>query len=210
MESIKIEWFIILLVVFSIDHYTKYKMLTSIYAFPKKQEETILSLHTTLVMILLSIYSFTINGGNDQLKPTIHTLATIYFLSYLIMDIYIGNTYYPEGMKGLSGNIHHLAYIIVTMLVLILDISNIFMLFMISEIPTFLMSISKNDAGKYRNDDLFGFSFLVTRILLHIFITWRYGSNRIILLFGILSFCMHAYWFKSWCEKYMFSKRVQE
>ncbi len=202
MESIKLEWFVILFLVFCIDNYLYYKMLTTIYNFKEKQKESILTIKTSSIMTLLSIHGFINRNDTQNLSLTMYTLGTIYFLSYLFTDIYIGNKEYSQSMQGLSGNIHHLSYILISILVLITNTSYVYSLFMISELPTLIMNIGS--IKKYRNNDLFGLTFLITRILLHLFITITYRNNFYILFFASTSLIMHVYWFTIWCKKYLF------
>jgi hypothetical protein len=187
---------ILCFVAFCIDNYTYYKVITNVYKLPDKNKEGILSAKNALLMVILSItHSFL--GSKEQIA----ILGTLYFLSYLFVDIYIGNAEYHESMLGVTGNFHHLSYIFIGFVILLSNMQSVFMLFMISELPTLIMTIGRYK--QYRNDTYFGVAFFLTRILAHSALVYSYSDNIFVTIFGGSSLVLHLYWFKNWASKYL-------
>jgi hypothetical protein len=208
-----------------IDYYFHYKFINYIKKdLTKKQKAYILSIKSSLALFLMGIYFnyYYFSSGCSQErffslleeKDTLNfgKLVVLYFASYLLMDIYIGNKEYPEYMKILSGNIHHTIYICVNLISLYTGLYPLYLLHMMSELPTFLMSIGSFDSN-FRNDNLFGLTFFLTRIVYHLILTIVFRQNKLLLGLSIAALGLHIYWFYGWYKKYgskLFQKTRKE
>jgi len=197
-----------------IDYYFHYKFINYIKKdLTKKQKAYILSIKSSLTLFLMGVYLnyYYLSSGFSQErfftileeKDTLNfgKLIVLYFASYLLMDIWVGNKEYPEYMKSLSGNIHHTIYIGINLLSLYTGLYPLYLLHMMSELPTFLLSIGSFDSS-LRNDNLFGITFFLTRIVYHAILTFIFRENRVILGFSVAALGLHIYWFYGWYKKY--------
>lgn len=197
-----------------VDYYFHYRFINYIKKdLTKKQKAYILSIKSSLTLFLIGIYMnyYYLNSGFSQdkflsileEKDTLNfgKLVVLYFASYLLMDIYVGNKEYPEYMKSLSGNIHHTVYIGINLLSLYTGLYPLYLLHMMSELPTFLLSIGSFDSS-LRNDNLFGLTFFLTRVLYHAILVFIFRENKVILGFGLAALGLHVYWFYGWFKKY--------
>lgn len=205
-----------------VDYYFHYKFINYIKKdLTKKQKAYILSIKSSLTMffigVYLNYYYFTSGFSQDRFftileeKDTLNfgKLVVLYFASYLLMDIWVGNKEYPEYMKSLSGNIHHTIYIGINLVSLYTGLYPLYLLHMMSELPTFLLSIGSFDSN-LRNDNLFGLTFFLTRIVYHAILTFIFRENKIILGFALAALGLHIYWFYGWYKKYgkkLFAKK---
>jgi hypothetical protein len=184
-----------------------------------KQKAFILSIRTSLLLTLYNLYYTYIfifkshsNINNYLLKlnshdQLLHKNVILFFTSYLIMDMTIGNIHYPEYMTSISGNIHHSVYIFINYLIFKLGLQNIYILFFLEELPTVLLSIGQYNQ-KYRHDYLFGSTFFKTRILYHIFLFYKtYGISKLSSFLSFLVLLLHTYWFKTWVKKYLLKNK---
>ena len=80
---------------------------------------------------------------------------------------------------------------------------------MIEEFPTMFLSTGSYNK-ELRKDNIFGITFLLTRILYHIYLTWKFRSNSMFLILGLLSLGLHTYWFKNWFVKYIWNKYIKK
>jgi hypothetical protein len=105
-------------------------------------------------------------------------------------------------MCNLTGYFHHIVYIIVSIVSFRINAAGLYMLYLIEELPTIFLS-----TGSYnqllRKDYTFGLTFFLTRIVYHIFLTWKFKTNFMFVTMGALSLSVHSYWFKNWCSKYL-------
>jgi hypothetical protein len=208
-------------VLFCIDYYFIYNdTIKRNNDLSERQRAHILTIKASTTLFLLSIYfnyKFYISGFDKDLYTNnitesdnfILELAVFNFMSYLIMDCYIGYNKYHKYMCVLSGYTHHIVYIFVSMIALNIDASSFYFLYMIEEFPTIFLS-SGNYNKSLRKDNIFGMIFLVTRILYHMYLTWKFRSNGIFLIIGLMSLVLHIYWFKNWFEKYVWNKYVKK
>jgi hypothetical protein len=82
---------------------------------------------------------------------------------------------------------------------------------MLSELPTFLLSIGSFDSS-FRNDKLFGITFFITRIVYHIILTIIFRKNNTMFYLSLAALSLHIYWFYGWFMKYgkkiLFKKKL--
>lgn len=206
--------YILILILSCIEYWFHYRFINYIRKdLTTKQKAHILSIKSSLTLLLIGVYFnyyYFVSGFNEENFFSIldeknnlnfGILVLIYFTAYLIMDMYIGYYEYPEYMKSLSGNIHHCIYTVVNCVSIYFGVFPMYLLHMLSELPTFILSIGSFDS-LFRNDQLFGISFLLTRIIYHSILIYIFRNNK--LLFGIssIALCLHLYWFYGWIKKY--------
>lgn len=194
---------VLILLLFCIEYIYHYKNIThSNKNLTKKQKSNILSIKNSLTLSIYGIY-YIINISNSEKETSlfISKLIVLYFTAYLISDIYIGYNEYNKYMLSLSGYTHHIVYIIINILTLYFEVYPIYLLFMILEIPTFILTLGSFNKN-YRDDILFGITFLLTRIIYHILILVIFNKNKIIYYVGCCALIMHIYWFYNWIKKY--------
>lgn len=179
----------------------------------EKQKAHILSVKSSITLFLIGIYFnyyyFSSNFNQERFLNILEEndslnfgkLVVLYFAAYLMMDIYIGNKDYKKYMKQLSGNFHHTVYIGINLLSLYTGLYPIYLLHMMSEFPTFLLSLGSFDSA-LRHDNWFGGIFFTTRILYHAILTYIFRSNKMVLGFSLAALALHIYWFYGWFKKY--------
>lgn len=179
----------------------------------EKQKAYILSIKSSLIMFLIGIYfnyyyfSSGLNHENfinlleEHDALNFGKLVILYFTAYLMMDIYVGNKEYKKYMQQLSGNFHHSVYILINMLSLYTGLYPLYLLHMLSELPTYLLSLGSFDSG-FRNDKWFGLTFFTTRIGYHSILTYIFRHNKVMLGFSLAALALHVYWFYGWFNKY--------
>lgn len=204
----------IILIFFCLEFFLHYKFINTICPdLTEKQKAYILSIKSSLSMFLIGLY-FNYHYFTSKCNETLYfenleskggmnfgKVIVLYFTAYLIMDLYIGHYDYRKYMDNLSGYFHHTIYSLINILSLYIGVFPVYFLNMLSELPTFIMSIGQFDQ-KFRNDYLFGLTFFLTRILYHIYLTWSFRHNTLILCISLAAFCLHVYWFKGWFTKY--------
>lgn len=210
----------VLLLSYCTEQYIFYKLINyKNKNLTTKQKAYILSIRTSLLLTLYSLYYTRIflykSGSNintyqsnlTSLDKLLHKNVILFFTSYLIMDISIGNLCYPQYMTSISGNIHHTIYIFINYLIFKLNLQYIYILFFLEELPTVLLSIGQFN-HRYRNDNLFGFVFFKTRILYHVFLLYKtYGLSNISSFLSFLVLLLHTHWFKTWVQKYLLKNK---
>jgi hypothetical protein len=200
-----------LLSFFMLDQFIFYQLLNvgTHNQLSQKQKAYILSLKSSLTMFIGSIYSnyiFFIQCEGSMIdfiakENFVNKLLTIFFISYLIVDMVIGTIYYKHHLCNLAGYPHHIVYIIVCLISLHQNSYQLFMLYMICELPTFILALGNYDE-QYRQDTLFGITFFLTRIVHFMYISTFIFDNT---LYIIITFCIlsvHIFWFYNWCKKY--------
>jgi len=207
-------YYIIIFVLSCLEYHVHYNIVK--YMKPdltEKQKAYILSIKSSFIMCLVGFYFnyyYLLNGLNQEQffinldeNNLLHfgKLAIIYFEAYLFMDLYIGNREYTQYMQSLSGNFHHTVYIGVNLLSLYTGLYPLYLLHMMSELPTFLMSIGAFDIS-LRNDNLFGVSFFLTRIVYHFILVIIFRQDKLLFVLGGLTLGLHLYWFYGWSKKY--------
>ena len=76
---------------------------------------------------------------------------------------------------------------------------------MLSELPTLILSVGRFDSS-LRDDNLFGITFFLTRIVYHMFLIWAFKDNSLLFYLGSAALTLHLYWFYLWFTKYFFKK----
>jgi hypothetical protein len=124
--------------------------------------------------------------------------TVLFFAVYLALDLSLGTLFYVEEITIMSGWVHHTVYLAILYWVLDERISVPFTAFLLSELPTAVMSYGQLDPA-WRSDLYFGATYLGTRVLYHGYLlwlfvqTWSPGWSII-----IATFVMHVNWFRQW------------
>lgn len=212
----------IIFALFSSEQYALFQSITGNAHLTKKQQAYILSIKSSLVLFMLSLYfnykffrsgfDFSkFNDLSDSTQKLIEQMSVIFLASYLVMDTYLGNKYYHSYMTNLSGYPHHIIYIVICFISLYSGWYPLFLLYLVAELPTFILAIGSFNK-RFRNDNLFGSTFLLTRILYHIFLTSKLINHtgfsvyaRVLLTFlASLILTVHLHWFRAWVKKYWY------
>ena len=206
--------YLLILFLSCVEYWFHYYFITYIrHDLTTKQKAYILSLKSSLTLFLIGIYFnyyYFISGCNEnefyntlEIKNGLNfgVLVVLYFTAYFLMDMYIGRTEYPEYMKSLSGNFHHIIYSFINVISLYLGVYPLYLLNMLSEIPTFVLSLGSFDS-QFRNDQLFGITFLLTRIIYHIILTFSFRNHSLYFYCSLAALGLHLYWFSNWIKKY--------
>ena len=174
----------------------------------KKQRAHILSLKTSFILsicgIIFNYYYFFSNKNFNEIY-NISIVIICFFTSYLISDLIIGIKQYPSELGLLTAYIHHIVYIFINILGIYTQSSHFIVLYLVLEIPTFILSLGTLIA-RYRRDHLFGYTFFILRILFHIFLLFIFRQNKLLTTFSILALTLHIYWFNKWYSKYLVKK----
>jgi len=185
----------------------------------ERKNAYILSIRSSLILLLMGIYAnylFAKSGFDTAVyfeNITVHQdflfkLALTYFTSYLVMDCVMGTLHYPRYMTSLSGYFHHIVYIILNGVAWKYRLYPHFLLFMLAELPTQILSIGQYNP-RYRNDNLFGFTFLATRIVYHIILLTQLTNYPLVFILGLLILPLHVFWFRGWITKYFRKNKTQ-
>lgn len=206
----------LILAFFCMEYHIFYKgILTLKPDLTEKQKSWIMSIKSSLIMFLIGVYynyhCFSNNFNEESFYNVLDSnggvsfgkIIVLYFTAYLIMDVYIGNKEYHNHMKSLSGYFHHSIYIVVNIVSLYFGVFPLYLLHMLSELPTFLLAIGSFDSS-LRNDDVFGATFFTTRIVYHIFLTWLFRRHSLLFYCSLSALGLHCYWFSLWAQKYFF------
>lgn len=101
----------------------------------------------------------------------------VFFMAYLIMDITLGLLYYREQVTLLAGWLHHTAYIGITYYAVTQGETFTYAMFLPMEVPTIVVGVGCLDKS-LRRDMLYGFSFIIFRILFDFSLTHEVVWNR--------------------------------
>ena len=204
----------VLFLVFCLDNVHTYNVFSRDRVLTVKQKAYILSIKASAVMFLFSIYmnykfaqaSFDIyayEASSSEFHRVLESVNLLYFSSYLVCDMWIGTVFYPRYLMSLTGYFHHIIYILFNILTVVTKTQSLFLVFMVSELPTFILSIGSYNANA-RSDTLFGLTFLVTRILYHMFLCMHaYKYHTLFFILSSSVFGLHLFWFKNWVRHYM-------
>ncbi|ORZ15355.1 hypothetical protein BCR42DRAFT_393241 [Absidia repens] len=122
---------------------------------------------------------------------------TIFFMTFLCLDLIIGWYRYPSKIDMLTGWVHHITYFCLLSWVLNQHFTGVFIAMCLLEIPTFLLALGSIHSP-WRRDYLFASAFLSTRIVFHSFMIasafrlYRFGP----ITCALSAFLpVHIYWF---------------
>ena len=213
--------YLIIFLFFCVEFLLHYKFVNIIRDdLTEKQRSYIMSIKSAISMFLIGIYFnyHYLTSNFDQIEffsnleskggMNFGKIIVLYFTAYLVMDLYIGHYDYRVHMDNLSGYFHHIVYCIVNMLSLYIGVYPIYFLHMMSELPTIILSLGSFDKN-FRNDNLFGITFFLTRIVYHAFLIWAFKDNTLLFYIGSAALCLHVYWFYLWLTKYLLTSKTK-
>jgi hypothetical protein len=147
----------------------------------------------------------------SQTNSAFSTGICAYFISYLISDLLIGSIYYRSLIHPVSGWFHHCLYIILVFYIIQISVPGIFTIFGILEAPTFIIALGSIHPP-FRSDRLFGLLFFLTRICLHVYITFKiyqgFPENYHYLISASI-IPLHVMWFRGWIKSQLKAKNVK-
>ncbi|KAI9502548.1 hypothetical protein GGI25_005067 [Coemansia spiralis] len=120
-----------------------------------------------------------------------------FFFSYLVWDLVLGILYYRSTIAVLTGYIHHLFYIGLSVFAAKRGVSAIFCLLFYNELPTIFLALGSL-RKEWRSDTLFAITFFSTRIALHTMLLmefFQHSEIRFLWKIMFLVLPMHLYWF---------------
>ncbi|CEP20085.1 hypothetical protein [Parasitella parasitica] len=126
-----------------------------------------------------------------------HTGFVCFFISYLILDLVLGSIYYPKHITLMTGWVHHLFYIFTLSWFPRLQISSMFTVISILELPTLVLAIGSM-VHEWRSDFLFGSTFFVLRLVVHAWMTValkKYHRIQFMWIVAVIVYPLHIYWF---------------
>ena len=189
----------------------------------EKQRAHILSIKASITIFLLSCFfnykflnkNLDIQKYNQSISENdlfLLNLGVLQLVSYFLCDIINGFLNYHKYMCTLAGYTHHIFYIFISLISMKYNLQSLYFLYMIEELPTIFLS-SGHYSKLFRNDNLFGLTFFITRICYHTYLTYKVRDNYLFLALGIMTLGLHSYWFKNWFTKYFlktnfFTKKV--
>lgn len=197
---------LLIFMLFCVDYYYIYYNSIRSKKLNERQRAHIMAIKSSITLFLLSVFVnikyFIGSGEFNDIDFTIVHLGILNITAYFLMDCVVGRKEYNKYLMSLSGYIHHIIYIFVSIVCIKLNIILPYMLFFIEELPTLILSLGKFNHN-FRSDKLFGVTFFLTRIVYHIFlITMTYNYHILFPILGILAFGVHSFWFKNWLTKY--------
>ncbi|RCI07284.1 hypothetical protein CU098_014018 [Rhizopus stolonifer] len=150
-----------------------------------KQVSWILTFASSLVCTVVSIpyfLSFWKSGWDMNLlsmDSNFHTAMVCFFISYLVLDLFLGSIYYRQRITVLTGWIHH-------------PLTSCLL-----ELPTLLLALG-SFSDQWRCDLLFASTFFVLRIVFHtnmIVALKEHHRLQMLWMVALAIFPLHAYWF---------------
>ena len=143
------------------------------------------------------------------------SLVANVFIVGLFTDFVYTLIYHPNHIDPLLTMTHHPFYIFFTFYTISINKVNLLAFFLLQEIPTVVLNIKRYyNIKNIKIDYLFGFLFLLFRIIYHLYVSYYFKDdiidNKILLFVIIMSFVLHCYWFYGWLQKYIFKKNNKQ
>jgi|688.fasta_scaffold672855_1 hypothetical protein len=139
------------------------------------------------------------------------SLVANVFIVGLFTDFVYTLIYHPNHIDPLLIMTHHPFYIFFTFYTISINKVNLLAFFLLQEIPTVILNVKRYyNIKNIKIDYLFGFLFLLFRIIYHLYVSYYFKDeiidNKILLFVIIVSFLLHCWWFYGWLQKYIFKK----
>ena len=167
----------------------------------KRKYSNIFTLWSSILLSIFSIiYIITRNNYYASLTYAI-------FISYLILEIIYGSIYFNEYMPLISGYIHHIIYILITIYSLYtydMEILSLFSICFLVEVPTILLNLKRYYNIKSKKLELiYGILFFIFRIILNIYLIYTFKNfDNLLWSSGIIVLFVHLKVFYDWYKKY--------
>jgi hypothetical protein len=160
------------------------------------------SLSMTSAGLFTTLPAFYASGFDvlSALSDTRHNrFVCTFFGTFCCLDILYGLIFYPKQIDVLTGWVHHSVYLWLMYFLHSHHIQGGFSLFLIEELPTFLLALG-NVSREWRTNFFFGASFFVTRLVWHGFLLVKFLAARQqveqhLWPLVLLTLLLHLYWF---------------
>ncbi|KAJ1625280.1 hypothetical protein T492DRAFT_1041003 [Pavlovales sp. CCMP2436] len=124
--------------------------------------------------------------------------VSTFFATFCLLDLVYGKLFYPKQIDLLTGWVHHIVYMWLMYHIHVTHTQGSFALFLIEELPTFLLALG-NVSRKLRTNLLFGAAFFATRIAWHSFMLHHFWAARKAIVaplwpFIALTLVLHLHW----------------
>lgn len=180
----------------------------------EKQRAYVIAVLNAIISIVIGVYvchvelGWDFSKGDWMLKETVASRFSVrFFRAVQVLDVVLGLVFYPSQLYILTTWIHHTAYTLLCNWMLQRDVSILFAICLIEEVPTLIMSLGRL-ANSLRSDLGFGATYCVLRIALHTFLCYNVFTietedDRIaIVRFNFaLTWCLHVNWFVAWIQQ---------
>lgn len=169
----------------------------------EKQASWFLTMMSSLVCTIVStpfVIQFCYSDLNMELlgiDNRFHTGFICFFISYLILDLALGSIFYRQRITLMTGWVHHLFYIVTLLWFLRLQISSLFTIASILELPTLILAAGSM-VHEWRSDFLFGTTFFVLRLVAHAWMMIALKKHHRVSFMWIIAlviYPLHLYWF---------------
>ncbi|KAI8980479.1 hypothetical protein BDB01DRAFT_231340 [Pilobolus umbonatus] len=177
---------------------------------------TLLSSCVTTSCSIPLVYRIIVNGGDlseiVEYRPwTVR--ATVFFMSFLLLDLILGVIFYRKRIGLLTGWIHHISYLCVLTWAIHNRFCGVFIMMCLLELPTFLLALG-SIRSHLRRDYLFATAFFSTRITFHIY---SIICAHKLMPFGpimkalFIFFPVHCFWFMGFIKQQLrLSKKIEK
>lgn len=173
----------------------------------EKQTSWFLTLLSSLVCTIVSI-PFVIQFFYSDLDMQLlgidnrfHSGFICFFITYLILDLVLGSFFYRSRITLMTGWVHHIFYILTLSCFLRLQISSLFTVASILELPTLILAAGSM-VHEWRSDFLFGSTFFILRLVAHAWMMValkRYHRIQFMWIVALVIYPLHIYWFYGKC-----------
>ena len=169
----------------------------------EKQASWFLTMMSSLICTIVStpfVIQFVYSDFNMELLSTdnrFHTGFVCFFITYLILDLGLGCLFYRQRITLMTGWVHHLFYIVTLLWFLRLQISSMFTIVSILELPTLILAAGSM-VHEWRSDFLFGSTFFVLRLVAHAWMMIalkKYHRIQFMWIIALVIYPLHVYWF---------------
>jgi len=128
-----------------------------------------------------------------------------FFGAYCVLDLAIGSVVYPQYVDLLTGWVHHIAYLGLMWYLHNHHVQGGFGIFLIEELPTFLLALG-NVSKPWRTNVLFGGSFFVTRLCWHGYMLSQFWQLRTLIAQPLyvpigVTMLLHMHWFYGYARQ---------
>lgn len=129
----------------------------------------------------------------------INRFICTFFGTFCLLDIAYGMLFYPKQIDLLTGWVHHSVYLWLMYYVHVHHIQGGFALFLVEELPTFLLALG-NVSREWRTNFAFGAAFFATRIAWHGWLLSKFWAARRTIAQPLwplvtLTLALHLHWF---------------
>jgi len=98
----------------------------------------------------------------------------IFFVSYLTCELVVGYIDYRKHVTLIMGYIHHITYLTLCLHLITKSSTNLMAMMLCEELPTLILAVGRLSNGAlFRSDLAFSVSFVITRVLFHLYVQWN-------------------------------------